>query len=172
MPRNKFKDKAKLRKVGQSYLDAIKKARGTLPPPPPIKPEKRGDPSWIDEMMKCNPPAKKPKKPRSSSKKDLEAAVIKECKAVISALNLFIWRQNTGEFALGDRYIRFGIKGQPDFIGALPDGRFIGVEAKRRVGGHQSAAQKAFQEQLEACNGVYLLVRSGEELREKLEKYL
>lgn len=172
MPRNRFTNKAKIRKVGEAYLAFMKEEEGRPPVPPPVKQQKSGDFDWIDEMMKYKPPAKKTKKPRSSSKNDLEAAVVKECKDVISDLGLFIWRQNTGEFALGDRYIRFGVKGQPDFIGVLPNGRFIGIEAKRRTGGRQSSAQKDFQTRLETCGGVYLLVRSGKELQEKLEKYL
>lgn len=169
--KNKFTDKAKLRRQGEATLKLMKKFRGETPPPPP-PPGKTKDSKWLDEMMEYKPPAKKPRKPRSSSKKDLEAAVIKECKLVIADLGLFIWRQNTGEFALGDRYIRFGIAGQPDFIGSLPNGTFIGIEAKRRKGGRQSGAQKEFQAKLEINQGLYLLVRSGQELREKLEEYL
>lgn len=102
-------------------------------------------------------------------KDDLEGAVKKECMAVMEALSLVCWRMNTGAMKTEDRYVRFGTPGMADIIGLLPDGRFLGVECKRRHGGKQSDDQEDFQEDIEGSKGVYILVHSAGELVDKLK---
>lgn len=100
---------------------------------------------------------KKRRKPRVN---DSEAYVVRKCLQYLIIRGIFAWRQNTGAAKIGGRYVRFGIKGQPDILGIMPDGRFLGIECKRPSGGKQSESQKWFQSQILANNGVYLLVRS------------
>jgi hypothetical protein len=65
--------------------------------------------------------------------------------------------------------VSFGYPGSADILGILPGGRFLAVECKSATG-KQSEKQKKFQEKIEANGGVYLLVRSEEELWAKLSK--
>lgn len=43
----------------------------------------------------------------------------------------FVWRQSSGTFQEGDRFISTGPKGMPDVLGILNGGRFFGIEVKR-----------------------------------------
>ena len=57
--------------------------------------------------------------------------------------------------------------GDPDMVAFFRDGRFIGIEAKTRDG-VQSAIQFRRQREIENRGGVYLLVRSVEDLENGL----
>jgi len=85
---------------------------------------------------------------------------------------VFAWRNNTRTVWLDGRPVYFGYPGSADIIGLLPDGRFLAVETKRPVGGKQSPKQIRFQEKIEASGGVYLLVRSVEELECGIQRHL
>ena len=80
----------------------------------------------------------------------------------------FGWRMNTGAVQQGDRFIRYGIKGQPDIFLIL-NGRFIGIEAKTKTG-RQSADQKQWQRNCERGGGLYILARSVDDVRDVLER--
>ena len=84
---------------------------------------------------------------------------------------LRIWRANTGVAQIGKRFVRFGIPGQADLTGILPDGRRLEVEVKSATG-RQTRDQKSFQRMIEKFNGVYVLARSVEELRNALREHL
>ena len=58
--------------------------------------------------------------------------------------------------------------GWPDITGLLPSGRFIGVECKA-PGGRQSNIQKLIAHQIRKCNGIYILARSPNDVRQRLE---
>lgn len=81
----------------------------------------------------------------------------------LTMIGVFHWRANSGAFA-GEykgrkRFVRFGLPGQPDWLGILPGGRGFGIEAK--VGrGKQTFAQQRWQEHCEASGGLYILARS------------
>lgn len=63
----------------------------------------------------------------------------------------------------------FSKPGDPDIVCFFPDdGRFIGIEAKTPTG-VQSPIQKARQEEIESKGGIYLLVRSLNDLIGQLE---
>lgn len=70
------------------------------------------------------------------------------------------WRCNTGVANFRGQAVRFGVPGQPDIQGCV-NGRWVGIEMKTATG-RQSAAQKAFQERIEAAGGVYLIARTAE----------
>jgi len=78
------------------------------------------------------------------------------------------WRNSTGAMHGVDTgtFVRFGLVGSSDIICVVPpNGRFLGIECKRRNGGVQSKEQKAFQRAVEKRGGIYVLARSVEDVR-------
>jgi hypothetical protein len=111
------------------------------------------------------------RKPRKK-KPTPESRVLRECLDLLLIRGIWAWRANAGAAQMPHgQWVHFGIKGQPDIIGLLGDGRFLGVECKG-PSGKQSPNQKWFQANVEANNGVYLLVRSAKELDEKLKEVM
>ncbi len=114
--------------------------------------------AWAIQKYK-NPPRKR-KNPL------LEKYILKACLDYLQkACKLYVWRNNVGAMAIGDRFQRFGMPGSADIIGLLPDGRFLAVECKQ-PGKKQNPAQVKFQKNIEANDGVYLLIHSLDELKE------
>jgi len=106
---------------------------------------------------------------RKPKKAGLEAEVLKEGLQWLRQHGLFVWRSNTGGVKFDDGgFMKFGFVGSADITGILPSGRRLECEAKRRVGGKQSLAQKEFQDRIESNGGSYVLFHSVEELAEKL----
>ena len=81
--------------------------------------------------------------------------------------SLRIWRQNCGVARIGTRVIRFGIPGQADLTGILPDGRRLEIEVKSPTG-RQTPEQVAFQNMIEKFHGIYILARSTDDVRQQL----
>jgi hypothetical protein len=77
------------------------------------------------------------------------------------------WRNNTGAYKDGSRFIRYGKAGSSDFLGICPDGRFLAVECKR-PGGKLTPAQEKFIDTINANNGVAIVVNSLESLATQL----
>ncbi len=84
---------------------------------------------------------------------------------------LRLWRANVGAARIGGRVVRFGITGQADLTGILPDGKRLEIEVKSPTG-CQTPAQRAFEAMIEKFNGMYVLARSTDDVRRALEKYL
>ena len=80
---------------------------------------------------------------------------------------LRLWRANCGVARVGTRVIRFGIPGQADLTGILPDGRRLEIEVKSSTG-RQTPKQVAFQNMIERFNGIYILARSTNDVRQRL----
>jgi len=80
---------------------------------------------------------------------------------------LRLWRANAGAARFDRRVVCFGVPGQADLTGILPDGRRLEVEAKSATG-RQSDDQRNFQRLIERFNGVYILARSAEDVRQVL----
>ena len=78
-----------------------------------------------------------------------------------------LWRANTGVARIGRRVVRFGVPGQADLTGILPDGRRLEVETKSATG-KQSKDQRNFQRMIERFGGVYVLARSVEDVKREL----
>lgn len=77
---------------------------------------------------------------------------------------VFIWRNNTGGFAVGEgrdkRFIKTGLKGSPDIVGfKRPSGVFLGIECKAAKK-KQQPAQEAFQGVCDDGGAVYVLAHS------------
>ncbi len=84
---------------------------------------------------------------------------------------LRLWRANVGAVRIGNRVVRFGIPGQADLTGILPNGKRLEIEVKSPTG-RQTPSQRAFEAMIEKFNGVYVLARSTDDVRRALEKYL
>lgn len=105
-----------------------------------------------------------------------ETAIVKETERLLSFLRGFkFWRQNTGAFRVGNRFVRFGTAGQADITGIGPGGVRIEIELKRpkspgKRAGLQSADQIRFASEIESLGGVYVLAYSAEEVVLKLRE--
>lgn len=96
-----------------------------------------------------------------------ESLILKECLELLALTGIFAWRNNTGGTKIGKHFVTFGHPGSSDIISILPNGLFLGIEVKDKDG-TQSPVQQVFQRKVEENNGIYLLVRSKEELRTEL----
>lgn len=81
--------------------------------------------------------------------------------------HLRLWRANVGVARIGTRVVRFGVPGQADLTGILPDGRRLEIEVKSPTG-RQSPDQAAFQGIIERFHGIYILARSINDVRQRL----
>jgi hypothetical protein len=101
--------------------------------------------------------------------KVLESDVMKDVDQILSAYNIFHWRNNTGVTRIGKRFVRFGYPGSADWLGICHDGRFLAVECKRPREGRLTAKQRDFLECIRRYGGVALVVTGGVDLLEKLK---
>jgi hypothetical protein len=88
--------------------------------------------------------------------------------AVLTALRLHprvAWahRMNTGAYAVGDRFVRFGFPGLADIIGQTVSGAFLAVECKR-VGKEPTDEQRAFLDLVARSGGVSFVARSVDDV--------
>ena len=98
--------------------------------------------------------------------RDIQLAIIK----YLSTLRwLRFWRQNTGVATFGNRRVRFGLVGQADISGILPDGRRLEIEVKSEKG-KQTREQAWFQAVINKHGGLYILARSVEEVKNGLKE--
>lgn len=117
----------------------------------------------IAKMCKAIPEHKLKPRPRAKP----ETTLVRECIAWCRAQGLFVWRNNTGTFQMGNRWLKFSIVGAPDIIGLLPNGKFLGIECKVKPN-KQSDTQKHFEANITTNKGVYIVVYSVYELANKL----
>lgn len=102
------------------------------------------------------------------SKKKTEHEIQNEILVYVTQLpNTFAFRMNTGATKVGDRFVSFGLKGQPDIF-AIISGRFVGIEVKAAKG-RQSEAQKNWEENCTQAGGLYVLARSVEDVQNFLK---
>jgi hypothetical protein len=87
-------------------------------------------------------------------------------KAILDYLSLkriVAWRNNSGtaEVQAGKKlyWMKLAPKGSPDIIGYLPDGRFLGIEVKRK-GGVASQEQIDFLDKLNNSGGLGMIAYS------------
>ncbi|NOQ21608.1 MAG: hypothetical protein GQ565_03010 [Candidatus Aegiribacteria sp.] len=113
-------------------------------------------------VIVSNAPKKKRKK--ATAKKDRESTVLRDCLKYLQSEGIFVYRQNTGTLWANGQPVSFGYPGAGDITGILPGGKRLEIECKSAIG-RQSKTQRAFQDKIEVNGGLYLLVRSVEELR-------
>jgi hypothetical protein len=95
----------------------------------------------------------------------IESDVLRQCLEYLAVKGIFAWRNNTGAAQVdGKRFVRFGIKGSPDILGVMPDGRMLCVECKSATG-RQTPEQRAFGEAVIARGGVYVVARGIADLQ-------
>lgn len=82
--------------------------------------------------------------------------------------DLRLWRANAGVARIGTRRIAFGIKGQADLTGILPDGKRLEIEVKTQTG-KQRPEQANYQAMIERFGGVYILARSVDDVYRALQ---
>lgn len=85
-------------------------------------------------------------------------------KAILDAYSghprIALWRQNTGAARIGNRFVRFGLKGAADLCGVIsPEGRALFIEVKSPTG-KQSPEQHAFERLVTKHGALYVLARS------------
>jgi hypothetical protein len=79
---------------------------------------------------------------------------------------------STGDPRIISQMTQLGmVKGISDLIIWLPKGKAIMVEVKNSTGS-QSADQIKIQQKLESLGGIYILVRSLEDFKQKISLYL
>lgn len=81
--------------------------------------------------------------------------------------HIMCWRNNSGAFVKGEHFVRFGLKGSPDIIGILPDGRFLGIEVKR-PGKHPTPEQEEFIKMATDRGGMAFVAHSLNEVIQQL----
>ena len=92
--------------------------------------------------------------------------LLKKCLLELSKAGFLAWKNATGSLPIQNRYITFGCKGSPDILSIHPvTGVFYGWEIKSG-NATQNKHQKAFQKAVEKRNGIYIVVRSIDDLKE------
>lgn len=86
-----------------------------------------------------------------------------------SRKDLTLWKNATGAVKIGDRFLRFGMKGSPDILGIADDGIFVGIEVKTG-NARQSPEQKLFEAMVFRRGGVYILARCLEDVESALDR--
>lgn len=107
-----------------------------------------------------------------ANKGRMEHEIQNECLKVLDLFGIYHWRQNTGSFKVGKRFIRTSMPGVSDILGIMPDGRFLAIECKREKGGVVSDAQKKFLNAIAANNGLALVINDPTVLFELLKNEL
>ena len=98
-----------------------------------------------------------------------ESDVLRAVLDYLGYAKIFHYRNNSGGFKNEQgRFFRFGARGSPDVI-VVYRGKYIGIECKSSEG-KQSESQREFQQRLEDAGGVYLLVRSVDEVAQFFKK--
>ena len=103
-----------------------------------------------------------------------EGYVVSACLDYLAVRGIHAWRNNSGvsrpERRDGSRgFVRFGHVGSADIIGVLPGGRFLGIECKAPRG-NLSRHQLEFGQRVRADGGIYMVVRSVDDLIEQLQE--
>ena len=102
----------------------------------------------------------------------LESVTLGTCLSLLNFLGINAWRNNTGAVKTKTGFVRYGKVGSSDIIGILPDGRFLAVECKRPSGEKVTTLQQEFIDMINHNGGVGLIVRSSDELFEKLKRVI
>lgn len=101
-----------------------------------------------------------------------EANIQREIMLALSQAGCTVWRNNTGAFKDGDRFIKYGLrKGSSDLIGITKCGRFLAVEVKTAKG-RATNDQLNFINVVKSKNGIAFIARSAEEALRLLQEQL
>ena len=100
-----------------------------------------------------------------------EANIQKEIMLALSQAGCTIFRNNTGAYRDGDRFIRYGVggKGGSDLLGISYSGKFLAVEVKTAKG-KPTNDQLNFINVVKSKNGIAFIARSAEEALQLLNE--
>ena len=103
-----------------------------------------------------------------------EKVIQREILRYLHARGIMAWKAGTGAFRATyketDRFVRFGLKGQPDIFAILPpEGRMIGIEVKTELG-RLSAYQHAFMVLMRNAGALAFVARSVKDVHDTLER--
>lgn len=96
--------------------------------------------------------------------KDIQKGILQ----YLDVKRIFAWRNNTGggyqSNPSGKSYfVRFSVKGAPDIIGIMPNGKFLAIEVKR-PGQLPSEDQLWFLKEVASKGGVAIVASSIDEV--------
>ena len=109
--------------------------------------------------------------PRKASGEPTEAEILK---AIMQYLRVHpkvakVWRQNSGTFKEGSRFIRANTaRGMSDIMGVLKSGRTLAIECKAKRGTLHDH-QKQFLDSISAAGGLAFVARSVNDVMAALE---
>ena len=94
-----------------------------------------------------------------------ENALQRACLEFLHLRGIMAWRNNSGAYKVGKRYIRFGTQGSGDIF-AIVRGRFLSIECK--VGrGKETADQKLWAAQVVDAGGVAIVARTVDDVADQ-----
>ncbi len=92
-----------------------------------------------------------------------ETDLVRACLTFLGLHGIMAWRNNTGAYKIGSRFISYGHRGSGDIFAILPDGRFCSIECK--VGRNKpSDAQVRWADNVNEAGGMAIVVYSLDEL--------
>ena len=91
-----------------------------------------------------------------------EADVLRTVGDYLKVHRIFHFRMNVGAMKVDKRFVYFGMVGAPDIF-AVYRGQVFAFECKA-PGGEQTLGQRAFKVEFEAAGGIYVIVRSVEDV--------
>lgn len=106
--------------------------------------------------------------------KELEKDIQKKILIWLGLKGIFAWTNKTqGTFDPVRRVFRTSnqLKGVPDILGVLPDGRFLGIEVKRK-GGIVSPEQSAFIGKASRLGALCFVAYSVDDVIQNLKSYV
>jgi hypothetical protein len=109
------------------------------------------------------------KDPRKLLEKDIQKAILDYLQNI---KHIYCWvNKTTGTWDNQLKIYRKGttFKGVPDILGILPDGKFLGIEVKKK-GNYPSPEQKEFIKNINERNGVAFVAYSVDDVIEGLKK--
>jgi hypothetical protein len=103
-------------------------------------------------------------------KESLIQSAIEQYLRVMENMGRLVYvKQNSGATKIGDRFIRYGKAGAPDFMVYLSSGACIHLEVKNKKG-KQNPNQLEYQAKVEKLGHNYCLVRSVDEVENLIKQ--
>lgn len=98
-----------------------------------------------------------------------EAPILKGCKQLLEMRRIFHFRQNTRVIRIGNRLLKFSVRGGSDIIAIVPgSGRFMAIECKA-PGAKPTPEQHAFLTAVHDSGGFAIVVDDVAQLARALD---
>jgi hypothetical protein len=103
-------------------------------------------------------------------KESLIQTAIEQYLRIMEDLGKLVYiKQNSGATKIGDRFIRYGKAGAPDFMIYLNNGRSVHLEIKNEKG-RQNKNQSEYQKRIEKLGHRYYIIRGVDEAEKLLKE--